>query len=274
MNESSEKENAGAVTVTNADNWWNTQEIDVDHAAHWCLGPLHVAVCRLEKEWVVQHEYQPATEPFSWQFERGACDGFVLKNIQRFITDSHGGSIRVRPQLADRSIVSRPQTPLYILPKQNCVLYISTPLWFQLRLQSHVPLLDIPIQRPSDTWFGASTVEGELCYSASTKALLALDAAHRNKNRAVTIVTIRNRSPEPLLLERVNIPVSYLSLFEDKEGYLWTEPLTLTREEDAAVSVQMGKRAPQAAGPCALAMKPRTESEKNVLMRAFNALFG
>ena len=53
------------------------------------------------------------------------------------------------------------------------MIYVSTPLW--VRVDVHDPpqfLQEIPVIRPSDTWFGPSTREGELGYAGRTHGRL------------------------------------------------------------------------------------------------------
>ena len=97
------------------------------------------------------------------------------------------------------------------------------------------------MDRPSDTWFGPSTLEGELCYESKTAVRFNLDNVPRRPHRAISVVRIRNRTDTQLSLERLKIPLPNLSLFGTEDGQLWTESITLERDEDGEnATVKLG----------------------------------
>jgi L-fuculose-phosphate aldolase len=56
---------------------------------------------------------------------------------------------------------------------------------------------------------------------------------------------VRNRAPEPLALERVQLPAPHLSLYITPEDVLWTEGVTMTHRkvgEGALVQIKDGHR--------------------------------
>ena len=136
-------------------------------------------------------------------------------------------------------------------------------------------LRELPSHRPSDTWFGKNTREGELCYATETRALLNLDHLPVLNRSAVTPVRICNHAPSPLLLERLKLPVPLLALYGDRRGRLWTQGVTLTRSEEsdmATVDVLAG--APAEAGRTVLMTPARETPEAGLWTRAFSGLLG
>ena len=133
----------------------------------------------------------------------------------------------------------------------------------------------MPIYRPSDTWFGPSTREGELCYGSQTNCLLHLDELPFRPHRAITPVMVKNKAETALLIERMSLPVNYLSLFHASSGQLWTQTITMERrEEENVATLQLAKGLPSQAGRAMPVCGPRLKSDKRVLMRALTALFG
>ena len=171
-------------------------------------------------------------------------------------------------------MVSRPLKPVHIPPGQEITFFVSSPLWLRLELPEGNSLLEeFPIRRPSDTWFGPSTQVGELCYASETNCLLSLDELPARPHRAFTPVVISNKGDDMMLLERLNLPVPYLSLYE-ADGRLWTQTVNMSREQElglATVDMATGPP-PQAKGAQPL-RGPRRALEKNVLTWALSALF-
>ena len=133
--------------------------------------------------------------------------------------------------------------------------------------------MEFPIQRPSDTWFGPSTLEGETCYAIRTHSRLNLENLSLHPYRALTQIDIDNRAEAPLHVERLNLPVPYLSLFVNPEGILWTEAVTMTQKDDASLAeFEIQEGPPVVSGGAELLSPSRENPQKNMLIRAFGIL--
>lgn len=189
---------------------------------------------------------------------------------RRFAFDSSPASLVLEPRLADRDVVVRPADPLTIPAGQTILMYVSTPLWFSAATEEprHI-LFEAPFFRPSDTWFGPSTVEGELCYASRTTGRLDLGELPVRPHRAITPVQIRNRTKETLPLERLKLPVGILPLLAGPRG-LWTPQIVLISNEGADradIVVQPG--APSEAGSVVPVAEPRRRPDAALSLRTF-----
>jgi hypothetical protein len=199
----------------------------------------------------------------------------ALEKIERYMFRATGEAIHLLPMLADRPIVSRPITPIHLPSGEEVTLFVSSPVWVGVAVDGGKKrLLALPIIRPSDTWFGPNTFDGELCYDSRTRGLLSADEVVLRIHRAITPVLIYNRADSDLMLERISIPVPLLSLYGDQQGQLWTEAVTLLREEDNEMAaLKIGHGAPNQAGKCELFTEPRQRSGRGLFYRAFSSLF-
>jgi hypothetical protein len=136
-------------------------------------------------------------------------------------------------------------------------------------------LLDeLPSLRPSETWFGPSTTEGELCYATRTAGRLHLETLPVLRYRAITRILIRNRAHDALLVERIQLPVQYLSLFQAPNDLLWTQAVTLERGRDGGLAgLHIEDRPPAEAEGAVLIREPRQASRTGLLGRTFSTLF-
>jgi hypothetical protein len=148
-------------------------------------------------------------------------------------------------------------------------------LWLQIEVGDDlIPLLEIPILRPSDTWFGPTTMEGELCYASRTNARLHLENAPIGPHHAVTQVSIQNRAGTQLLVEHLKLPVPYLTLFEASDGLLWTQGVTMTRSRDTDMAdFQIEQSPPKRAGVVKRLSQARQTTSIKTAIYAFGALF-
>ena len=123
-----------------------------------------------------------------------------------------------------------------------------------------------------DTWFGPSTSQGELCYAIRTKARVHLENLPVLAHRVVTAVQLENRTRESFPLERLSLPVPNLSLYADADARLWTQSVSVKLGAGKLAEVDLDPRPPAAAREPELVAGPRTQAQKNVLVRAVNAL--
>ena len=259
--------------------WWGPRELEYQQSLKIELEGLRLAVTRHTSEWAFFYD-QPgihaSSPPNHWQQKLGTVNPDEYKETARFMFRTTHASLNIVPALADRPVVTSPTTPLNLPPEEEVTLFVSSPLWIQLYSEgATTPLLDIPIQRVSDTWFGNTTRSGELCYASRTHGYLSLQQLPIRMHRAITPVVVRNNADTNLLLERISLPVPNLSLYEDGERRLWTETITLVRESDGDMaSLEIAPQPPaQLADPIRLS-QPRSRLHKSSLaIRAFSVLF-
>jgi hypothetical protein len=228
--------------------WWGETAFAVNEIKEWSIGKRKIALQRLEKEWLVWN--QELTNESSANINIRSLkttEDYNESPYSRHLLNQTEDSIIVVPMLADRPIVARPATLLNILPGEQIQLYVSSPLWFCLKTTDHsVPMLDIPFFRPSDSWFGPSTMEGELCYAKYTDAKVDLSKLEKRAHRAITKVLIINQHTETLKIERINLPVPFLTLYEDNQLGFWTQEVEITHNSDNdKAGLRLRKRLPE-----------------------------
>ncbi len=257
------------------DSWWGDFDVADDKTLKWQLGPKTLWITRGEREWRVASAgeqdrldsrliiAEPAEEPSGDDTE-----------VSRFASGSENRAIRLGPALPDLDVVVRTTQPFFVPTEEETTLYVSVPLWVRVYLDGcEEELVDTPISRPSDTWFGPDTMTGELCYALQTSARLHLEHLPRRSHRAIAAVRIRNSASSVLLVEKLKVPVPHLSLFASDKGQLWTEALTLEHVKGAEAShVKLDDKPMQLAASQRIA-GPRKEMSKGFLSDAFGRFF-
>ncbi len=193
--------------------------------------------------------------------------------VRRYASPRLTEELELRLSLADRPVVVRPDAPFVVLPRDEIVLYVSTPVWLVLwAAGADAEIFEAPSFRPSDTWSGRDTTAGELCYSSRTRARIAPENIRWRPARAVTAVTLRNRSTEALELERVSLPMPHLALHHDADNRLWTDGVVAkSAGEGAEIDVRIV--APPVDDPVRVAPARRGPDRKRIA-RVLGALFG
>ncbi len=264
--------------------WWGAFTLDEGQAGCWRVGPSTLWIYHLPQEWRLVHVQDGDSLSKTAEVTAPLPEGEVSLSLEdlpaeaavsRFSFRATGGQLAVTPALADRPVVVRPETPLYVPPSEAATLYVSTPLWVRPEAGDPPRLLqEVPSHRPSDTWYGPNTREGELCYATRTAGRLVLADLPLCPHRAVTSILIRNRARDALLVERIQLPVQYLALFQAAGGYLWTQAVTLDRERDGGLSaLHVVEGAPSEAAGARPVSDPRETSRASLIGRTFSTLF-
>ena len=260
--------------------WWGAQAVPLDENRFWQIGP-----CRL---WAQHRLYQ---WQLAWQYESNWLTPGVQVNVppggQR--PEPSGAAARVHcayresvnelsfsPALADRSLVTKLEHPLRVLPGENIALYVCSPLWLKIEAtQPPKAMLEIPLFRLSDTWFGQVGQPGEVCYASRVPVYLQLKDVPLRLHCAITAVTVRNNGVDSLTVERLNLPMPRLALFYSRRSGFWTESLELERTEGPEHAVVHSNREPppEAAPHQLISPSRRGSVEERTVVRAFSGLF-
>ncbi len=241
------------------------------------LGGLRLWITLLEREWQVRFERSNGTgESRRWQQSIGFVVPGTETSLTRYVRRDDATNLRLLPALADLSMVIRPYHPFYIPAESETTIFLSTVTWLRIVVTGKDDqLLELPVNVPSMTWVGKTTMDGELCYASNTFARLNFEAVQKMPWRAVTPARIVNRRKDSLLLERFSLPTTLLPIYQSENRLLWTPEVTVTCEKDMAeAKLSIASRAPAEAGDCKLLSPARQEPEKGGLVKALDRLFG
>lgn len=254
---------------------WHDYALGDSRVLELRLGSLTLAVQHLTEEWRAGYR-RSATEATGEVHFRQSVNWDECDETQRLVLHDQSDRLRLYPALADRPVIIRSASPLLLPAGEQVTLYVSSPIWVRLEVgESSRLLLDIPAMRPSDTWFGPSTREGELCYAARTLGRLRLTDLPRRAHRAITPLVIRNQSDSDLAFEKVSLPAPHLSLFTTAEGFLWTQQVTMERiDADEPETLRIGDGAASEAKGGTLLTRAREEPDERILKKAWSTLFG
>lgn len=256
--------------------WWTPREVPPAHTLACRIGPLVLDVYHGRGEWQLAFSHgdeHEAPADASLQLREGGLDD---DGADRFMVADPDSALTLTPMLADRPLVIRPRQPLFLPRGEQVTLYISTPVTLCVRVGAAVlPLREIVSLPLSDTWFGPSSREGELCYAGRTQARIARSELPRRAHRVVTPVRVCNEADAPLPLDKLSLPVQVLSVYGAADGDLWSESVSLVRGKASDLArLEVGDGAPDFAGPVTLLSGPREARAQGGLVRAFNVLFG
>jgi hypothetical protein len=255
--------------------WWLPQALELEQCWQVAIGPLTLYLKRNLQEWLFSFERDNESELQCRLESNGAVCLPELLATQRFMFRHSPTTFQLKPKLLDRSVVIKTRQRVSIPPGENSVFYISSPVVIDITVQQpELSLLQIPVQRLSDTWFGPPTHQGELCYADKTQARHCLEEVPPRPHRAITAVTIENRSTAILTLDKLSIPLPYLALYGHQDGSLWTDPIVLRHENLQSLShFQLGKTLPVGLTSQQQLAPAQFKTDPRGLVRAFTDIF-
>jgi hypothetical protein len=257
--------------------WWGEMELTPGELRHWHVGPYRLWVRAMALEWRLWSlsSVDAMGEEVVLGAEAQDAEVPAEAALTRVGLSSARPVLELRPALADRDVVVRPDTPVAVPAGVRLELYVTTPVWIVARAGGNVPLLDEPSLRLSDTWFGPNTLEGELAYAIRTAARLELEELPRRPHRAITKVVVVNGARETLVLEKLKVPVAGLVLYTSQRSGLWTDQVTLERKQGGGVAEASVGAGPNVPGVDAERIaEPRVTTPSRFSLNAFGRLLG
>lgn len=257
--------------------WWDTYPFQKDQKVCWKIGPFELKIEFCQHEWIIQYErgHDPLANVCEIHFPYLAPHLTTeVRDTYRFGFSTSGNEIMLQPRLADRPVVVRPISPVYILPHSHVTIFLSTALWIDISLKNpDMHLHRTPLYRPSDTWFGPLTGDGELCYASQTFGRMRLQDMDIRPHRALTAVHIENLNTEPLYLERIKLPVELLSLYAAEDNTLWTNSVHLVSlKNEGLASIKIDRDPPAHAHHPKLIFNSSARSD-NIILKALGSIF-
>lgn len=133
---------------------WGQYELEVGALARWRIGALDLWVRRTALDWRYGFERSEdlldSTLEIHVPFDERGSSGSRPDEAARFGCKRTESTLELAPKLADRPVVARPAVPFFIPPGEELELFVSTPIWVQLR-SGTTDLVELPCLRPSDT---------------------------------------------------------------------------------------------------------------------------
>jgi len=264
-------QSVSAATQAAPDPWWGEYTLTPDQIAHWQIGPLELWIARVSYEWRIAKKAGVEGENDAIAVDL-AC-GSMPEEYTRFAFHKIQGPLVLKPALLDRAFIVRPERPFHLAPKNQVCLYITSPLSLWIGVgRPAIELMQIPVSRPSDTWFGASPMDGEMCYAARMFARLDFDNLVMKPFRAITAVYIDNYGDRMLSVEQVRVPLPSMGLSIDAAGRFWTQSVRYENESHQGMARLRLESAPSLAQA---PLKPIVEArlkDKSAVVRAFETL--
>ncbi len=214
-------------------------ELELGQVLSLRFGPLSIYLGHFYQEWRVSwtttNDYLDNSFALHHPFT-GEIPHELMSMIRYTYSRPANHFVKITPVLGDLPFVAKPTKPLMVLPDETVRIFMSIPLFVRIETEDPYHLLeDIPVLQSPKTWFGDSTVRGEICYATRIKAVLNQSELINRPYRAISQLEIQNRSAHPLHVERLKVPAPFLSLFQGDDGLYYTSVMNFVCDYDGTI---------------------------------------
>jgi hypothetical protein len=232
------------------------------------VGSLSVYAKQQEGEWIIGvHRGGEGDDKAFHPLSGDAPEGTAWRRLGSV---EEVPELHIRPAFPDRAVVVRPEYPYTILPGEKVHFFVGVPISICLVTPADVKLLEEPIVKLSNTWFGPPT-DGELCYAMRTLAKREGEKLNFGPTRVVCPVRVRNQSKERLLFERLCLRVPHLDMYEQTGRGLWANESSVIVKGDQNWSrIAYARKAPAILKNPELLVKGVEDLQGATLLRAIS----
>ena len=252
----------------NPQNFWKKYEFAVNQTLLFKVGFAEVFVKHIANGWLIKSRVpdQPNAE-----LQVEDAEGFEDDPEVFHFQSGNSHNLFVVPALPNKAVVFRNNKVIKISAGELANLYFRIPLTMQFYFQEVKEdnrLLEIPLQRLSDTWFGEAD-NGEPAYSIGSNYDKEFSEIKALPWEAVSPVEIINNTTGVFDLQRLILRVEDFSLFLKNKQVFTNHVAIEFKGPEHAGSVNLSvKNEIQGTKPNQLA-KPRSEGTRNLLRKSF-----
>ena len=246
---------------------WGKCSLEEGETRYFTIGDLHLWLSLYKSEIWIAHAYRD-----EYKEELSPEKPPEKTSWARWAHKQASGELEILPAFPDLPLVVHSEYSLKVSPNNQIQIFSRIPVWIRISLaQSEYLLLELPTVKLSRTWFG-STVEGELCYHATTKARRDLSDVDNKPYLVSCPIVISNKSDEELDFAHFCFRVERLSIYEHRSEFWADETQIIYHGEDLNSDVIMTGKLPDGITKKQLLAKPRKQIHKSLATRTFKRL--
>lgn len=252
----------------NSEKLWKKYEFRLNQTLLFNIGFVQVWVKHIQNGWLVKN--QNVTESFD-QFSVEEVDDILDNQDLLHCHTGKSNVLYVLPALPVKSVVFRNNKNLKISAGESTSLYLKVPVNLQFYFQEvkeDNKLVDIPLKRLSDTWFGEID-SGEPAFSIGSNYDKALADVNMHQWEAMVAVDIVNNTSSSLDLQRLILHVDEFSLYIRNNRIIASHATIDFKGQEQDGGVNLSVRKEIHGDKAVLIAKPRNSDSRNILRRSF-----
>ena len=248
--------------------FWGKYIFKVNQTRLFKAGYAEVSVKRIPNGWLMKRK---TSEVASDDLLVETMDDLADEQDVLHYYTGESNELLLVPALPDKAVVFRNNKNIKISAGESASLFFRIPLTLQFYFQEvkdEKRLVEIPLHRLSDTWFGEMD-NGEPAYSIGSNYDQSFSAVHTTLWEAVSSVEIINNTASVLDLQRLILRVEDYNLYMKNKQILTSHATIEFKGQEQAGSVNVSELAKIHGEKPVQIAKSRSSDSKNLLRRSF-----
>lgn len=252
----------------NPKNFWTKYTFTVNQTRLFKVGYAEVLIKHIQNGWLIKSKI---TE---FAFEELEVEDVADFKDDMDVVHFHTGKshdLFVVPALPVKSVVFRNNKNLKVTAGESTNLFLRIPLNMQFYFQEvkdENRMLDLPLKRLSDTWFGEID-SGEPAFSIGSNYDKSFAEVNVKDWEAILSVEIVNNTSSSLDLQRLILHVEEFNIYLKNKQLLTNYATIDFKGQEQAGSVNLGIRKEIHGEKPVQIAKPRSTDSRNLLRRSF-----
>ena len=248
--------------------FWKKYIFKVNQTLVFKAGTAEVLVMRIPSGWLVKRTTSElAVENLVVET---AADLLDDQDVLHFYSGNSGELILV-PALPDKAVVFRNNKNIKVSAGESTRLFFTIPLTMQFyfdEIKDENRLIEVPMRRLSDTWFGEMD-NGEPAYSIGSMYYKSLGEADARVWEAIASVEIINNTFGVLDLQRLILRVEEFNLYRKGDQVLTNHVTIEFKGQEQVESVNLSTRGDIHGDKFELVANKRLSDSRKLLRRSF-----
>jgi len=248
--------------------FWKKYPTKVNQSLGFKAGYAEVFVKRVSNGWLVKTA--SLAQPVDKMEAKTVDDLLDDQEVLHFYSGNSGNLIVV-PALPNKAVVFRNNKNIKVSAGESTRLFFTIPLSMQLyfdEVKDENRLIEVPLRRLSDTWFGEMD-GGEPAYSIGSTYYKSLAEVDARVWEAIASVEIINNTFGVLDLQRLILRVEEFNLYR-KDNQILTNHVTIEfKGQEQVESVNLSTRDDVHGDKFELVASKRLSDSKKLLRRSF-----
>ncbi|KAA3616600.1 MAG: DUF432 domain-containing protein [Calditrichaeota bacterium] len=247
---------------------WGQHTIPYHKIQKFKLADLNLSLYLSEDEIKLAHHYSSSGAQATTRQDSG--ENVIWK---RWPVSGEVSHIQFDPVLPDRPLLVKPESSLYLWVNFKSKFFVRIPIALKISMiigNKSTELLDIPIIKLSNTWFGTFQ-KGEVCYSISSGFGADIEPDKSRPFLAICPLRLKNDSRESLLVDKICMRSEHFSLFQS-DSQLWTDELTIIyKGKNETSQISVSGKPPKRISGATLVSKPQKILKKSLYAPSFSS---
>ncbi|EKE85268.1 hypothetical protein [Idiomarina xiamenensis] len=238
-------------------------------------------VLRSDNEWLFYSSNAPTVCVEHLAILPADSEPEQFDDMLRWVPGKQQHQLHIKPVLPHLPVVVKPTRGIAIPGNSRAQFYTAIPMSLQLFINPAMPhsepepVYEMATEPLQQTWFGLNTREGEVCFASADYLRLSPELLDVAAHHVLMELRVVNKESRTLRIDKLNIPVMYLPIYQLSNQQYWSPTVTIINERHSdALKLNYARTIGRKADNPKLVGEARLKSDSRTFFRALEAIIG